>query len=74
MERLEASRLLREAAEELEQAAVHAARKSGATWRDIGGYYDLSKQGAQQRFGSAKRPPVRRGSRPRKAKQGRSAS
>ena len=55
MDRLDAARRLREAAEELELAAVQAARKGGATWVDIGACYDLSKQGAQQRFGSKKR-------------------
>ena len=32
MDRLEAARRLREAAEELEAAQVEAARKAGATW------------------------------------------
>jgi hypothetical protein len=48
--RLEAARQLREAAEELEAAQVVAARKSGATWIEIGACYGLTKQGAQQRF------------------------
>jgi len=48
--RLDAARLLREAAEELEAAQVEAARKGGATWIEIGALYGLTKQGAQQRF------------------------
>jgi hypothetical protein len=48
--RLHAARRLREAAEELEAAQVHAARKGGATWIEIGECYGLTKQGAQQRF------------------------
>jgi molybdenum cofactor biosynthesis enzyme len=48
--RLEATRRLREAAEELEAAQVAAARKAGATWGEIGACYGLTKQGAQQRF------------------------
>jgi hypothetical protein len=48
--RLDAARLLREAAEELEAAQVEAARKAGATWMEIGALYGLTKQGAQQRF------------------------
>ena len=50
MTRLEAARLLREAAEELETAQVEAARKAGVTWNEIGACYGLTKQGAQQRF------------------------
>jgi hypothetical protein len=53
MSRLDAARVLREAAEELETAQVAAARKAGATWIEIGACYGLTKQGAQQRF----RPP-----------------
>ncbi len=52
--RLEAARRLREAAEELEAAAVEAARKAGATWNEIGACYGLTKQGAQQRFRAAR--------------------
>jgi hypothetical protein len=52
--RLEAARLLREAAEELEAAEVEAARKAGATWNEIGACYGLTKQGAQQRFRPAR--------------------
>lgn len=47
---LDAARSLREAADELEAAAIRAARKGGATWSAIGGLYGLTKQGAQQRF------------------------
>jgi hypothetical protein len=50
MDRLQAARRLREAAEELEAAQVEAARKAGATWIEIGACYGLTKQGAQQRF------------------------
>jgi hypothetical protein len=52
--RLDAARRLREAAEELEAAQVAAARKSGATWNEIGACYGLTKQGAQQRFRAAR--------------------
>src|ERR1700749_4386985 len=52
--RLDAARLLREAAEELETAEVTAARKAGATWNEIGACYGLTKQGAQQRFRAAR--------------------
>jgi hypothetical protein len=52
--RLDAARLLREAAEELEAAQVEAARKAGATWSEIGARYGLTKQGAQQRFRAAR--------------------
>ncbi|MGQ0632509.1 MAG: hypothetical protein ACT4P1_15935 [Sporichthyaceae bacterium] len=48
--RLDAARLLRESAEELEVSELHAARKAGATWTEIGECYGLTKQGAQQRF------------------------
>jgi molybdenum cofactor biosynthesis enzyme len=54
MSRLEAARRLREAAEELEAAQVEAARKAGATWIEIGACYGLTKQGAQQRFRTAR--------------------
>ena len=52
--RLDAARRLREAAEELEAAQVEAARKAGATWKEIGACYGLTKQGAQQRFRAAR--------------------
>ena len=54
MSRLDAARRLREAAEDLEAAQIEAARKAGATWNDIGAYYGLTKQGAQQRFRAAR--------------------
>lgn len=54
IDRLEAARRLREAAEDLEAAQVEAARKAGATWNDIGACYGLTKQGAQQRFRAAR--------------------
>lgn len=54
MRRLDAARILRETAEELEAAQVEAARKAGATWIEIGACYGLTKQGAQQRFRAAR--------------------
>ena len=48
--RLDAARRLREGADELERAAVEAARSAGMTWSEIGAVYGLTKQGAQQRF------------------------
>jgi hypothetical protein len=54
MSRLDAARRLREAAEELEAAEIEAARKTGATWKEIGACYGLTKQGAQQRFRAAR--------------------
>jgi len=50
---LAAARQLREAAEDLEIAAVIAARRRRATWTEIGTVYGTSKQAAQQRFRSA---------------------
>lgn len=50
VDRLDAVRECRERIECLEQDCVAAAREAGATWRDIGALYGLSKQGAQQRF------------------------
>ena len=55
MSQLDAARRLREAAEDLEAAQIEAARKAGATWNEIGACYGLTKQGAQQRFRSARR-------------------
>jgi hypothetical protein len=55
--RLAAVRQAREQFEHLELATVRAARESGATWTDVGAIYGLTKQGAQQRFGSAVRTP-----------------
>jgi molybdenum cofactor biosynthesis enzyme len=54
MSRLDAARRLREAAEDLEAAQIEAARKAGATWNEIGACYGLTKQGAQQRFRTAR--------------------
>ena len=54
MSRLDAARRLREAAEELEAAEIEAARRTGATWKEIGACYGLTKQGAQQRFRPAR--------------------
>ncbi|HET9649193.1 hypothetical protein [Nakamurella multipartita] len=51
--RLEAIRRSRKALDDLETATVIAARAQGASWRDIGAVYGLSKQGAQQRFRAA---------------------
>ena len=47
---VDAARRLREAADDLESAAIGAARRSGVTWAAIGTLYGLTKQGAQQRF------------------------
>lgn len=53
---LEAARRLRKAAETLEYAKVNEARRAGVTWEEIGWIYDMSRQGAQQRFkGAGKR-------------------
>lgn len=48
--RLDALRQAREALERLELEALRDSRRSGATWKDIGALYGLTKQGAQQRF------------------------
>lgn len=53
---IDAARRLREAAEELETAAIAGARKGGATWSAIGAVYGLTKQGAQQRFRAPQQP------------------
>ena len=50
LDRLDAARIRREAAEADEAALVLAARESGHTWSEIGSLYGLTKQGAQQRF------------------------
>lgn len=50
---LDAARRLREAAEDLEIAAIEAARQNGTTWSRIGTVYGTSKQAVQQRFGGA---------------------
>ena len=56
--RLDAARRLREAADELEEAELRAARKAGATWSEIGACYGLTKQGAQQRFRNTRPTPA----------------
>ena len=50
LERVDAARRLRDAADQLEAAAIDAARETGTTWGEIGELYGLTKQGAQQRF------------------------
>jgi hypothetical protein len=50
LEKLDAARRLREAAEDLEQEAATAARAAGKTWTEIAAVYGMSKQAAQQRF------------------------
>ena len=50
LDKLDAARRLREAAEDLEQEAATAARAEGHTWTQIAGVYGMSKQAAQQRF------------------------
>lgn len=50
LERLAASRVAREAVEDLEHRAAADARAAGATWKEIGALYGVSKQAAQQRF------------------------
>ena len=54
LDRLDAARRLREAAETLEQEAVSEARAEGHTWTEIAGVYGMSKQAAQQRFREAR--------------------
>ncbi|HEY1971018.1 MAG TPA: hypothetical protein VGH89_23895 [Pseudonocardia sp.] len=53
LETLAEVRRLREAAEELEIAAVSEVRAQGGTWTQIGAVYGTSKQAAQQRFRGA---------------------
>lgn len=55
--RLDTVRWARQQLEELEAGTVRAARESGATWKQIGAVYGLTKQGAQQRFSAAVEPP-----------------
>jgi hypothetical protein len=50
LDKLDAARRLREAAEALEQEAATAAREAGKTWTEIAAVYGMSKQAAQQRF------------------------
>lgn len=47
---LDAARMLREEAEQLERKSVDAVRATGTSWSKIGALYGLTKQGAQQRF------------------------
>ena len=54
LKRLDAVRSSREALEKVEATAVTQARAAGATWKQIGAQYGLSKQGAQQRFRRSK--------------------
>jgi hypothetical protein len=47
---LDAARMLREEAEQLERESVDIVRAAGTSWSKIGALYGLTKQGAQQRF------------------------
>lgn len=47
---LDAARMLREEAEQLERKSVGIVRAAGTSWSKIGALYGLTKQGAQQRF------------------------
>lgn len=58
LERLETIHDTRVALERLAQEAVDEARASGATWKQIGALYGISKQAAQQRFRRPASPPV----------------
>jgi hypothetical protein len=58
LERLDAARRLREAADALEQDSVQAARDSGCTWAEIAKVYGLTKQAAQQRFRARTEKPA----------------
>lgn len=55
LSRLDAARRLRELAEAAEAELVLAARAEGLSWTTIGARYGMTKQGAQQRFGPAKK-------------------
>lgn len=50
LDAVDAARRLREMAERTEHELVRAARGQGVSWSRIGALYDLTKQGAQQRF------------------------
>ena len=50
LDKLDAARRLREAAEVLEQETAAVARAGGHTWTEIAAVYGMSKQAAQQRF------------------------
>lgn len=47
---LEAARVLREHAEQLERTSIDDVRAAGLPWSRIGALYGLTRQGAQQRF------------------------
>ena len=47
---MEAGIELAKTAEFMQYTAVQEARKAGLSWATIGGYYGISRQGAQQRF------------------------
>ena len=49
--RLAAARNVRRLAEVLELQAIAEARQERVSWAKIGAIYELTKQGAQQRFG-----------------------
>lgn len=51
LDRVTAVRLIEEFAEQRKGLVVHAARKSGATWQQIGDALGISRQGAQQQYG-----------------------
>ena len=53
LEALDAARRARTSAEALERDLVKTARTEGHSWADIGSLYDMTKQGAQQRFRAA---------------------
>ena len=57
LEAVAVARRIREAAEEIERAAVDKAREKGISWREIGSLYEMSKQAAQQRFGGGTSAP-----------------
>lgn len=50
---LAASHALVVQAEQMQQAGVVLSRRAGATWTDIGKALGVSKQAAQQRYGTA---------------------
>jgi hypothetical protein len=50
LEALDAARRARVCAEALERDLVKTARRQGHSWADIGSLYNMTKQGAQQRF------------------------
>ena len=50
LDRLRASKQLRELAEDLERRCGRAAREAGTSWSSIGEVYGASKQAMAQRF------------------------